>query len=30
MNIQENISNNLKKYRHEIGLSQEALAERLA
>ena len=29
MNIQENISSNLKKYRHEIGLSQEALAERL-
>ena len=29
MNIQENISNNLKKYRREIGLSQEALAERL-
>jgi transcriptional regulator with XRE-family HTH domain len=29
MNIQENISNNLKQYRREIGLSQEALAERL-
>lgn len=29
MSIQENISNNLKKYRREIGLSQEALAERL-
>jgi transcriptional regulator with XRE-family HTH domain len=29
MNIQENISSNLKKYRREIGLSQEALAERL-
>ena len=27
MNIQENISSNLKKYRREIGLSQEALAE---
>ncbi|MBQ7338228.1 MAG: helix-turn-helix transcriptional regulator [Clostridia bacterium] len=29
MNIQENVSNNLKKYRKEMGLSQEALAERL-
>ena len=29
MNIQENISNNLKKYRRERGLSQEALAEQL-
>ena len=29
MNIQENISNNLKKYRRERELSQEALAEQL-
>ncbi len=29
MSIQENISSNLKKYRREMGLSQEALAEQL-
>lgn len=29
MSIQENISNNIKKYRKEAGISQEALAEKL-